>query len=77
MWWSTLERWSYHEIAILAKCSIGTVSNILQYHHPYGQSTNPFGRRPRGVPSLDAGDLAFIDVLLKDEPCLYLDEIQE
>jgi transposase len=64
-------------IASLAKCSIGTVSNVLRCQQVFGQSTNPFGRRPRREPDLDAGDLVFVDELLDREPRLYLGEIQE
>jgi transposase len=32
---------TYRELANMAECSIGTIYTILDYHHTYGQSTNP------------------------------------
>jgi transposase len=69
--------YTYRHITKLANCSIGTVTNILQCHHLYGQSTNPFGQRPGRTPFLDAGDLTYLNHLLEREPWLYLDELQE
>jgi hypothetical protein len=68
--WRMQYGYTYRHIAELANCSIGTVTNILQCHHLYGQSTNPFGQRPGRTPFLDAGDLTYLDNLLEREPCL-------
>jgi transposase len=66
---------SYRELANLAKCSIGTISNIFYYHSTYGQSTNPLSERIGRPRLLDDGDMTFLDQLLDREPTLYLDEI--
>ena len=75
--WRTEDGKTYRELAHLAGCSIGTISNILYFHHIFGQSTNPFGNRPEQPPMLNAGDMQFLDGLLEREPCLFLDELQD
>lgn len=75
--WRLEDGKTYHELAKLAGCSIGTINNILHYHYEFGQSTNPFNRRPGPAPLLNAEDMAFIDELLEREPCLFLDELQD
>jgi transposase len=68
---------TYTELAKLAGCSIGTIANILRYHHEFGQSTNPFNQRPGRAPLLNVEDMEYIDELLERDPCLFLDEIQD
>jgi len=75
--WRIEDGKTYHELAHLADCSIGTISNILCCYHTYGQSTNPFGYHPGQSPLLNAGDMEFLDELLEREPCLFLDELQD
>jgi transposase len=75
--WRIEDGKTYRELAHLANCSIGTISNILRFHHTFGQSTNPFGYRPGQPPLLNAGDMEFLDKLLEREPCLFLDELQD
>lgn len=75
VWHQKNPDWTYRFLAELAGCSIGTISNILKYQSLYGQSTNPFGHRLGRQPFLDQPDLDFLQNLLDEEPCLYLDEI--
>lgn len=75
--WRLEDGKTYRELAKLAGCSIGTIANILHYHHKFGQSTNPFNRRSGRVPLLNNEDMDFIDDLLEREPCLFLDELQD
>ena len=75
--WRLEDGKTYRELAKLAGCSIGTITNILHYHHKFGQSTNPFNRWPGPAPLLNAGDMDFINELLDREPCLFLDELQD
>jgi transposase len=74
--WRNEDGKTYRELAHLADCSIGTIGNILRFHHLFGQSTNPFGHRPGQPPMLNAGDMEFLDELLEREPCLFLNELQ-
>jgi transposase len=74
--WRIEDGKTYHELAHLAGCSIGTISNILRFHHLFGQSTNPFSYWPGQPPKLNARDMEFLDKLLEREPCLFLDELQ-
>ena len=39
--WRLTDQKTYCKLSALAGCSIGTISNILRYHHTFGQSTNP------------------------------------
>ena len=73
--WRLEDGKTYRKLAKLAGCSIGTVANILYYHHKFGQSTNPFNRRTGPASLLNAGDMDFINELLEREPCLFLDEL--
>jgi hypothetical protein len=68
---------SYRELACLAGCSIGTISNILHFHYTFGQSTNPFSCQQGRSAMLNAGDMEFLNGLLEREPCLFLDELQD
>lgn len=74
--WRIEKKWSYRKLAELAGCSIGTIANILMYHHIYGSSSNPFGQHPRRPYLLDRDDCAYIDTLLQNDPGIYLDEVQ-
>ena len=70
--WRLEDGKTYRELAKLAGCSIGTIANILHYHHKFGQSTNPFNRWPGPAPLLNAGDMDFIDELLEREPYFWM-----
>jgi len=76
-------RWYYEdqdtmaEIAAQARCSIGTVSNVLRVYREYGEVKDPF-RQYTGRPStLSEADLKFLDTIIVANPALYLDEIQQ
>src|SRR5271170_2577729 len=72
-----MEGRTYEEIAQTASCSVGTVFNVLKCFHNYGQSTHPIAKDFGSLSSLKYGDLMFLDRLLEQDPCLYLDELQE
>ncbi|TFK59279.1 hypothetical protein BDN72DRAFT_721378, partial [Pluteus cervinus] len=75
--WYFEEGWTMEHIAEMAGCSIGLVSKVINNYREYGQVVNPF-LQSRGRPSmLSAEDLHFIQELLKANPVLYLDELQD
>ena len=76
-------KWYYEDqdtmaqIASQARCSIGTVSNVLRVYREYGDVKDPF-RQYTGRPSkLSEADLKFLDAIVVANPSLYLDEIQQ
>ena len=75
--WRTEHQYSYRKLAELAGCSVGTIANILMYHHIFGSSVNPFGQRPGRPCELDEEDRGYLENLLQCEPTIYLDEIQQ
>ena len=75
--WRIQNEWSCRKLADMAGCSIGTVANILMYHHMYGTSTNPYRPRTGWPHLLDQDNCAYVDALLDWEPTIYLDEIQD
>lgn len=65
------------EIAVLTGCAESTVYEILRLHRDFGTTTNPF-RCQHGHPRvLDLADNNYIYSILKANPCLYVDEIQQ
>ncbi|EPQ53367.1 hypothetical protein GLOTRDRAFT_22969, partial [Gloeophyllum trabeum ATCC 11539] len=75
--WRYEQGLSVHDIHKLCGYSLSTIYEILSIYRTYGQVVDP-SNRPRGRPrKLDMSDLDFIHGLLRDNPALYLDEIQE
>jgi transposase len=76
--WYLVDQYTYRQIAGLADCSIGHVSNVMRNFREFGQVKNPFSSRTSrtGRPSQIEGDIIYLHALLEANPALYLDELQ-
>ena len=75
--WYYEDQETMKEIAVQARCSIGTVSNVLRLYREYGKFKDPFRQRTGRPPKLSEADLKFLDAIVVANPSLYLDEIQQ
>ncbi|KIM74247.1 hypothetical protein PILCRDRAFT_29030, partial [Piloderma croceum F 1598] len=74
--WYLVDQYTYHQIAGLADCSIGHVSNVMRNFQEFSQVKNPFSSHT-GCPSqIETGDIVYLHALLEVNPALYLDELQ-
>ena len=73
--WYLVDQYTYCQIASLADCSIGNVSNVMRNFWEFGQVKNPFSSYT-GHPSQIEGDIMYLHALLEANPALYLDELQ-
>ena len=68
------------EISGLARCSLGVVHKVIQNYREFGEVNNPFARaaqcegRPR---YLTNKDISFIGAVIRANPSIYLDELQQ
>ena len=65
------------EICELLGIRKSLVDKTMYYYHQHGVTFNPDTRCAGRQRTLSSTDLAFIQALLKQKHCLYLDEIQE
>ena len=73
--WYLVDQYTYRQIAELASCSIGHVSNVMRNFGEFAQVKNPFSSHT-GCPSqIEEGDI-YLNTLLAANPALYLDELQ-
>jgi transposase len=75
--WYYEDQETMKEIAVQARCSIGTVSNVLCLYREYGKFKDPFRQRTGRPSKLSKADLKFLDAIVVANPSLYLDEIQQ
>jgi transposase len=75
--WRTQEGWTYKQIAHTARCSIGTVHNILMVYKQYGQVTNPLLEPTGRKQVLGGDDINYLCSILMADPTLYVDELRE
>jgi len=75
--WKTEMGKSTAEIAELAGCCVRTVRNVLYFEREYGVVNNPLAQAHSRPRSLDTGDINYISSLIRANPVLYLDEIQD
>jgi transposase len=74
--WYLVDQYTYCQIAGLADCSIGHVSNVMRNFREFGQVKNPFSSCT-GCPSqIETGNIVYLHALLEVNPALYLDELQ-
>jgi transposase len=73
--WRYVLRYTVIDISRLAQCCERTVHNILERHRRTGSPhVLPRGRRPR---ALNADDILFIISVIRFNPAIFLDEIQD
>jgi transposase len=75
--WYYEDQETMKEIAVQARCSIGTISNVLRLYREYGEFKDPFRQRTGRPSKLSEADLKFLDAIVVANPSLYLDEIQQ
>ena|SRR6266545_251992 len=75
--WYYEDQETMKEIAAQARCSIGTVSNVLCLYREYSEFKDPFRQCTGQPPKLSEADLKFLDAIVVANPSLYLDEIQQ
>ncbi|KAJ7189623.1 hypothetical protein GGX14DRAFT_304980, partial [Mycena pura] len=68
--------YSMCNVANLAGVSLGLVHKTVSLHNEYSQVTNPFSRRTGRPRTMNEGDIAYVQEILRANPTLYLDEIQ-
>ena len=74
--WYLVDQYTCCQIAVLADCSIGYVSSIMENFQEFGQVENPFSSCT-GCPSqIQKGDMVYLHALLEANMTLYLDELQ-
>ena len=74
--WYLVDQYTYRQIAGLADCSIGHVSNVMRNFREFGQVKNPFSSRTGRPSQIVEGDIVYLHALLEANPTLYLDELQ-
>jgi transposase len=74
--WYLVDQYTYHQIAGLADCSIGHVSNVMKNFREFGQVKNPFSCRTGRPSQIEEGDILYLHALLEANPALYLDKLQ-
>jgi len=74
--WYIEDEYTMREITDLAGVSLGLVHKTIPLHNEYGQVTNPFSQRTGRPRTMNEGDIAYIQEILRANPTLYLDEIQ-
>jgi transposase len=74
--WYLVDQYTYCQIAGLADCSIGHVSNVMRNFREFGQVKNPFSSRTGRPSQIEEGDIMYLHALLEANPALYLDELQ-
>ena len=60
--WYYEDQETMKEIATHARCSIGTVSNVLRLYREYGEVKDPFRQRTGRPSNLSEADLRFLEV---------------
>jgi len=65
------------EIQDPSRCSIGLVYKVICNYRDFGQVRNPFNGRGGRPCTLTDQDISFLNALLKANPSLYLDEMQQ
>ena len=71
-----VDQYTYHQIAELASCSIGHVSNVMRNFGEFAQVKNPFSSHTGHPSQIEEGDIVYLHALLEANPALYLDELQ-
>ena len=74
--WYLADQYTYHQIAKLADCSIGHVSNVMRNYQEFAQVKNPFSSHTGHPSQIEEGDIVYLHALLEANPALYLDEPQ-
>jgi len=74
--WYLSDQYTYRQIAELADCSIGHVSNVMRNYREFAQVKNPFSSRTGRPSQIEEGDIVYLHALLAANPALYLDELQ-
>lgn len=75
--WRLEDGFEVEDIAVLAACSVRTVYNVLALYRDFNAVHNPHARQ-RGRPrALTTNDTSYLHSLLRADPTLYLDELQE
>lgn len=75
--WRTQEGWTYKQIARTARCSIGTVHNIMMVYNQYGQVINPLSEHRGRKRLLSGDDINYLRSVLMANPTLYVDELRD
>ena len=61
--WYYEDQETMKEIAVQARCSIGTVSNVLRLYREYGKFKDPFRQRTGRPSKLSKADLNFLGAM--------------
>ena len=73
--WYLVDQYTYRQIAELASCSIGHVSNVMRNFREFAQVKNPFSSHTGHPSQIEEGEV-YLNALLAANPALYLDELQ-
>ena len=73
--WYLVDQYTYRQIAELASCSIGHVSNVMRNFWEFAQVKNPFSSHTGHPSQIEEGEV-YLNALLAANPALYLDELQ-
>ena len=62
--WYLVDQYTYCQIAELASCSIGHVSNVMRNFREFVQVKNPFSSRTGHPSQVEEGDIVYLNALL-------------
>ncbi|KIM82447.1 hypothetical protein PILCRDRAFT_70559, partial [Piloderma croceum F 1598] len=74
--WYLVDQYTYCQIAGLADCSIGHVSNVMRNFREFSQVKNPFSSCTGHPSQIETGDIVYLHALLEANPALYLDKLK-
>ena len=74
--WYLVDQYTYRQIAELASCSIGHVSNVMRNFREFAQVKNPFSSHTNCLSQIEEEDIVYLHALLEENPAPYLDELQ-